>query len=171
MRKLSEINEGLWKPALNRITSGDFRKEESNISHLREGEDIGLSFMVANDDFKVKDEDGFTYDELLKYQPLFEKYGWRVPTYEEGKMIVENCRIKMVDSDTTGALLGKRKRNEGVTINRHNHFWVIKEGAKFPFMPFMVISPVSSTKALHLVDDMYLARNDKKQIRLIRDKK
>lgn len=169
MRKLSEINEGMWKGAVNRAKEGGLRGEETNIHSMPEGDDLeDLPFIIANADFHYKGRDRFTYKEALEFQPLFEKYGWRLPTYDEACLISQKCKLKVLDKDF-GYIVGARKRNPRVTVESSNsHYWVTSPHAQYPFYPYLVVSLFA--KLIFVEDQQYIAPRDTKSIRLIKDK-
>ena len=79
------IKEGLWSKGLERAQSGEERigdKIDSNINELN-GVDLGLPFLIADEDLKVENKDEFTFDEMNHYRKMIEKNGWRIPTIKD----------------------------------------------------------------------------------------
>ena len=87
MKKLSKINEGLWKSGIERSRKGDIRREDelqTNIRQLHEI-DLGVSSCVfADDDLDIEEETKMTPEKFYKkYYEKILKTGWRLPTVDE----------------------------------------------------------------------------------------
>ena len=99
MKKLSKINEGMWKSGVNRSKSGEERLEDklnTNIKTLKTvdmGSNAGVDVLFADKDLEINGRTSFTYDEMKSYIPYIEKQGWRVPTYDEMHSFFMNCLI------------------------------------------------------------------------------
>ena len=89
MTKLSQINEGLWSKGIERSKTDNERIEDKIDSNIDEliPVDLGFPFLIADKDFKIKDEKyhWFSYDDMKKYLKYFKKHGWRLLTNNEIK--------------------------------------------------------------------------------------
>ena len=58
MRKLSQINEGLWSKGIERSKTDNERIEDKIDSNIDKQKtvDLGFPFLIADNDFKIKDE-------------------------------------------------------------------------------------------------------------------
>lgn len=99
MKKLSQINEGMWKSGINRAKSDEERLEDklnTNIKTLKTvdmGSNAGVNVLFADQDLEIDGRTSFTYDEMKSYIPYIEKQGWRIPTYDEMHSFFMNCLI------------------------------------------------------------------------------
>lgn len=98
MRKLSQINEGLWKPAINRAKTGEKRIEDKlncNIDKLKPI-DIGdaCPVYIADVDLILNGDDYISFDVYEQYKDKIEETGWRMPgRLEMLHNIWEHCVI------------------------------------------------------------------------------
>lgn len=104
MRKLSQINEGMWKSGVNRAKSGELRKEDVTNTNIDKFEEINLGafcpFYVASQDLTIDDEHKITFTTWKEYREQIRKTGWRMPTYKDWKNIVmEHCKVGVDISD------------------------------------------------------------------------
>ena len=87
MKKLSQINEGMWSKTFDRARTGEVRTEEkidSNVYTLKEV-DLGLPFVFADEDLVIDGKNMHHYKNIKEILPLIKSTGWRLPTYDELK--------------------------------------------------------------------------------------
>lgn len=90
MRKLSEINEGLWKSSINKAKQNGLRLEDiddTNIDNLNPSnfylfDDMCFADedLILNDEKKIRLFNRVQMERLLK---IAKQDGWRLPTYDE----------------------------------------------------------------------------------------
>ena len=92
MKKLSKINEGLWKSGIERSRSGELRKEDrippNNLSELQEIDFIPtLPFVFADRNLEINGNEMISAGFYEHNYTKIEKSGWRLPTVDEIKYI------------------------------------------------------------------------------------
>ena len=106
MRKLSQINEGLWSKGIERSKSGDERIEDklpkNNIKELKPV-DLGLDFLIADNRLSLNGKEFFKLNDIYHYLPNIEKTGWRLPTIDEVNELcnLEYCKYNSKDNLVT----------------------------------------------------------------------
>ena len=87
MKKLSKINEGLWKSGIERSKTGTERLEDKPNTNIEELKEIDLyddlPFVFADNDIKVNGESKMDGDVFWLCKKEIEKSGWRVPTIND----------------------------------------------------------------------------------------
>lgn len=118
MKKLSQINEGMWKSAVERAKSNEVRAEDklhTNIDKMKPI-DVGLSFYFADIDLEINGETKFEWDEIKDYlDKLGDKLdGWRLPHADEMMRYVDKTACTfVVDYDDDGYYTATDKTKYG----------------------------------------------------------
>lgn len=89
MKKLSKINESLWKPSINRAKSGELRGEDIIKTNIKEFKEIDLGdfcpFYIADINLEIEGEELISFERYLECKDQIMKTGWRMPTSDEWK--------------------------------------------------------------------------------------
>lgn len=93
MKKLSQINEGLWSKGVHRTKSGYERLEKkvhTNISNFKEV-DLGFPFVFADINLEINGDEKMTWYDVENYKNQIIREGWRLITWDEvSKYLLEN---------------------------------------------------------------------------------
>lgn len=97
MKKLSEINESVFKNAIHRSNDTNVIRTEDEYTNIKniKAIDLGLSVMWGDVDLETKDDVRFDYNEI---DDLISGTGWRLPTLEE-YIELKNEIIKIENDD------------------------------------------------------------------------
>ena len=119
----NELNEGLWSKGINRSKTGEERLEDklnSNIKNLKEI-DLGLPFLIADDDLTIQHIDEFTHSDMERYKEFVESHGWRFPTCEELQDYINSDFLEYTDGNDSMVIFSK-KTKQSVTFNKDTKF-------------------------------------------------
>ena len=94
MKKLSKINETLWKSGIERSRIGIERKEDQTHSNIKQLKPIDFApnspILFADCDLEVDGSVLLNPDELSRYMDIIDKSEWRLPTGEDLRHIKIN---------------------------------------------------------------------------------
>lgn len=117
IKKFQEyISEGFWKPAIQRVSSGEKREEDKIRTNIKDMSpiDIGMRFQIADIDLEVGEEDHFTWSEVFKMYDQILETGWRLPTYEEMERILKKFYLSAERNKDNG------DEKDIIFISKHN---------------------------------------------------
>lgn len=122
MRKLSQINEGLWKSSVERAKSGEKRIGERMVSNIKDMSaiDVGMKIEFANIDLEIDGEDQITWPHLYNIYDQILKLGWRLPTESEVDRILSKFNFyaeQVGDGDKGIYLQSKRNQTRDIKVD------------------------------------------------------
>lgn len=166
------VTEGFWKDGIKRSKSGEERLEDkinSNISNIKESEDIGLSFIISDQDFVYNGQEEFTEKEVYELLPIFEKYGWRLPKMHDGWAIKHKCSLRRDKVDKNICYLTKEYSRKGKVEfdETEKEYWLFPDYDTVKDMGYIHLNFINNIKIVHT--DNFVDDTDKKRVRLIKD--
>ena len=119
MKKISQLNEGMWGSALKRSNSGEERREDK-IQSI----DLGLDVLWSADDLVINGKYLFTWKEIHDYT----KNGWRLPTQKECDQLLGGKRhgdthYKIGSDENEVIIIHKNKESISLFKDKNEEEW------------------------------------------------